>query len=68
MTKELDLHGITHMDAPDIVENFLLLNEPPMRIITGHSGTMRGIVIKILDKHNFKYAIPVFNQGEIIIL
>ena len=68
MTKELDLHGLTHTEVPDLVENFVLLNEPPYRIITGHSTKMREIVIKVLEEHNFNYGIPMFNQGTIVVL
>jgi hypothetical protein len=32
--KELDLHGVSHYDVRDVVENFILMNNPPIRIIT----------------------------------
>ena len=35
--KELDLHRMKHEDVDRLVENFVLLNEPPMKIITGNS-------------------------------
>ena len=31
---KLDLHGIKNEDVDRIVENFVLLNNPPMEIIT----------------------------------
>jgi hypothetical protein len=68
MVKELDLHGLIHSEVPDLVENFVLLNTPPFRIITGHSIKMRDIVIKVLEEHNFNYGIPMFNQGTIMVL
>ena len=37
MTKTLDLHGVKHEDVDRLVENFVLLNEVPMKIITGNS-------------------------------
>jgi hypothetical protein len=40
MMKTLDLHGIRHKDVPRQVENFVLTNDTPMRIIIGNSGTM----------------------------
>ena len=55
MIKQLDLHGIKHEEVDRLVENFVLLNETPMRIITGNSDTMRGLVIKVLDKHDIQY-------------
>ena len=46
----LDLHGIKHEDAERLVENFVLLNEPPLTIITGKSDMMGHIVINKLSK------------------
>ena len=40
MTKTLDLHGVKHEDVDRLVENFVLLNSPPMKIITGNSERM----------------------------
>lgn len=68
MIKELDLHGLTHSEVPILVENFVLLNQTPLRIITGHSTKMKDIVIKILEEHDFNYGIPMFNQGTIVVL
>ena len=42
----LDLHGIRHDDVERLVENFVLLNEPPLTIITGNSDKMRDIETK----------------------
>tara|TARA_R110000824_G_scaffold291330_1_gene479842 strand:+ start:332 stop:550 length:219 start_codon:yes stop_codon:yes gene_type:complete len=46
----LDLHGVKHEDAERLVENFVLLNEPPLTIITGKSDVMGHIVINKLSK------------------
>ena len=40
----LDLHGVKHEDVERLVENFVLLNEPPLTIITGKSQMMGHIV------------------------
>ena len=55
MTKTLDLHGVRHADVERLVENFVLLNEPPLTIITGNSHRMQEIVINklIVKKVNF---------------
>ena len=55
MTKTLDLHGVRHADVERLVENFVLLNEPPLTIITGNSQRMQEIVINklIVKKVNF---------------
>jgi len=46
----LDLHGIRHDDVERLVENFVLLNEPPLTIITGKSQMMGHIVTSKLSE------------------
>jgi len=55
MIKQLDLHGIRHGEVDRLVENFVLLNEPPIRIITGNSHKMKDIVTEVLDRHDMEY-------------
>ena len=64
-TNNLDLHGVKHQDADVLVEEHILLNTPPFRIITGHSGTMQNIVKKVLVRHDFQY---LDGNGHIIVL
>lgn len=68
---ELDLHGFTHDEAVFAAEDFVLRESlDPMfqcRIIVGNSSKMSELVKDMLDKHNFKYYIPSWNVGEIII-
>ncbi len=54
-TKTLDLHGVRHSDVNRIVENFVLLNEPPLTIITGNSQRMSEIVVNCLITHNVNF-------------
>ena len=56
--KELDLHGVSHYDVRDVVENFILMNDTPFRIITGYSERMRNLTQNILNKHKLKHYIP----------
>ena len=63
---KLDLHGIRHSEVDRLVENFVLLNDSPMRIITGNSHRMRDLVIKVLDRHNIEY--EQFKPSQITIL
>ena len=53
--KTLDLHGVKHQDVDRLVENFVLLNKPPMEIITGHSDKMPELVRDVLDRHDIKW-------------
>ena len=55
MIKQLDLHGTRHNDVDVLVENFVLLNEPPLTIITGNSHKMQEIVIRCLIRHSIKF-------------
>lgn len=66
--KELDLHGVSHYDVRDVVENFILMNDAPFRIITGYSERMRNLTQNILDKYKSKYHTPAYNAGEIIVI
>ena len=45
---KLDLHGVKHPDVDRIVENFILSNNTPVKIITGRSDMMKDLVIKVL--------------------
>ena len=47
---KLDLHGVRHKEVERIVENFVLLNEPPLEIITGNSNKMEDIVLTKLNQ------------------
>ena len=66
MLKQLDLHGIRHEDVDRLVENFVLLNNPPIRIITGNSNRMTELVVDVLDRHDITY--ERFKQGQVTIL
>ena len=53
--KKLDLHGIKHEDVDRIVENFVLLNEPPIDIITGNSQKMQELVLDVLNRNGIDW-------------
>jgi hypothetical protein len=53
MTKRLDLHGVKHEDVDRIVENFVLMNNPPLRIITGNSEKMMLMTLDVLNRNDF---------------
>ena len=55
MTKRLDLHGVKHEDVDILVENFVLLNEPPIKIITGNSERMTELVLDVLNRHDIEW-------------
>ena len=53
--EELDLHGIKHHQVDRLVENFIFLKEPPMRIITGNSTAMQALVLDVIKRNKFEY-------------
>lgn len=66
--KKLDLHGLRHHAVEHIVENFILLEELPVKVITGNSSFMQAMVFKITDKHDLSWHYEShFNLGAIII-
>ena len=52
--KTLDLHGIRHAEVDEMVEDFIVANETPLRIITGNSPKMISIVREVCKRHNLK--------------
>ena len=67
MENKLDLHGIKHENVNRVVENFVLLNETPLSIITGNSTMMRELVVEVLEKHKFVYE-NLISQSVITVL
>ena len=67
MENKLDLHGIKHENVNRVVENFVLLNETPLNIITGNSTMMRELVVEVLEKHKFVYE-NLISQSVITVL
>tara|TARA_Y100000593_G_scaffold22476_1_gene44792 strand:+ start:322 stop:531 length:210 start_codon:yes stop_codon:yes gene_type:complete len=66
MIKKLDLHGIRHSEVDRLVENFVLLNKTPMRIVTGNSDKMIELVKNTLERLDIGY--ESFRPGLITIL
>ena len=68
---ELDLHGFTHDEAQFAAEDFVLIqSQNPIfqcRIIVGNSSEMTRRVTEMLDEYGFRYYIPSWNVGEIIV-
>jgi len=69
--KQIDLHGLRHDAAVDRAEDFVLMESHnsmfECRIIVGNSSTMTNKVTNMLDGHGFRYYIPSWNVGEIIV-
>ena len=66
MIKQLDLHGIRHDEVDRLVENFVLTNELPLRIITGNSDKMIQLVLDVLNRHNIDWERWGYSQIKIL--
>ena len=55
ITQQIDLHRVKHEEAKGLIEDYILQNSLPIRIITGHSSRMREIVVATLIEHGFVY-------------
>ena len=62
----LDLHGVRHSEVDRLVENFVLLNKSPIRIVTGNSDKMIRLVTDVLHRHSIEY--ERFKPGQVTIL
>ena len=66
--KTLDLHGTKHHKVNRLVENFVLMNELPVRIITGNSPAMKSLLDEIIEIHNLIYEFEnYYNLGAVIV-
>ncbi len=69
---KIDLHGKTHPEGLELIEEYMLLNSVKgnvsLHVITGNSPIMqKKIINQICNKYGFSYYIPSHNLGEIII-
>ena len=68
--KELDLHGIRHDEIDRLIENFVLLEEPPLTIICGNSDKMIRLVRETIDRiyDTHKISLQMWNHNTYKIL
>ena len=69
---EIDLHGYTHDDAKQNLENELILqynnNNFPILIVTGNSTKMKSIVYDVGKELNFTVTTPLdSNIGALVV-
>jgi len=71
---KIDLHGKSHQDSLRLVEDLLLDNSmdssvTETEIITGNSLVLQNKIIKeVLEYHGFKWYIPHWNKGMIVVI
>ena len=69
---KLDLHGCSHQEVIDTIENIMILQYNtgnwPLEVITGNSQKMKSLVIKHAYSRGFNTKAPVNdNPGSIIV-
>ena len=69
---KIDLHGKTHPEGLELIEEYMLLNSVKgsvsLHVITGNSPVIKKKIIEqICKKYGFSYYIPSHNPGEIFI-
>lgn len=65
---ELDLHGVRHKEAKRQVEDFFASEEPPFKVITGNSPTMKRFVEEEAEKYEYKVEVEsYYNLGALIV-
>lgn len=73
MKYKIDLHGFTHDEAVFTVEEALIKeslksNDIDITIITGNSPSLQiRLIQEVLDKHDFKWYTPSYNNGIIVV-
>ncbi len=65
----LDLHGIRHHQADEMIRSFLNFIDLPCQIITGNSPKMKNIVKNIVEDYSwFCYEKDSYNRGTLVII
>ena len=65
----LDLHGVKHQQADEVVRSFLNFIDLPCQIITGNSEQMKEIVIDVVNEYEwFCYEKNSYNYGTLTIV
>ena len=69
---EIDLHGLTHEEVKQDLENKILLHYNmgnfPIRVITGNSLMMKKIVSTALENLRFKKSSINTHNGSIVVV
>ncbi len=69
---EIDLHGLTHGEVEDKLENWLILQYNlgnfPLHVITGNSSRMKQLVELSATRRGFEVSEPLdYNSGVLLV-
>ena len=69
---EIDLHGLTHGEVEDKLENWLILQYNlgnfPLHVITGNSSRMKQLVELSATRRGFEVSEPLDNNSGVLLV
>ena len=69
---EIDLHGLTHGEVEDKLENWLILQYNlgnfPLHVITGNSSRMKQLVELSATRRGFEVSEPLNNNSGVLLV
>ena len=69
---EIDLHGLTHGEVEDKLENWLILQYNlgnfPLHVITGNSSHMKQLVELSATRRGFEVSEPLDNNSGVLLV
>ena len=65
--QQVDLHGVRHKDASDIIVRCCSEYETPFAVITGNSSQMKNIVSAVAKLFNLTTRDSIGNPGRVIV-
>ena len=66
--KKLDLHGVSHQAAEDLIRTFLNFVILPCIITTGNSPKMKQVLRRVVKEYGWKTREPIYyNKGSFIV-
>ena len=65
----LDLHGVRHHQADEVVRSFLNFIDLPCEIVNGNSARMKNIVKRVIQEYEwFCYEKDSYNYGTLVVV
>ena len=65
----LDLHGVRHHQAEEVIRSFLNFIDLPCQIVTGNSSAMKQIVQNVVQEYEWScHEKDSYNHGTLIIV
>ena len=65
--KVIDLHGVRHKDASDIIARCCNEYDDPFIVVTGKSSRMKRIVAEVAKTFGLSVRDTIYNPGRVVI-